>query len=212
MRFLITGFAPFGGSRVNPSAEVLHHIPSRLGNNDILCEELPVEYDRSADILLSRIERYDPDCVLCIGQAAGREGISLEYAAANVKASNMPDNAGVTFSGEKILENGPETIPSNLPLKELSALLKEAGIPAKISYSAGTYVCNNLFYRLLYEIQTGRVHMLGGFLHIPPDEAQIADFAPGTPIMPVSEVVRSVKLIIAQLSSMQSAVPSLTRG
>lgn len=204
MRFLITGFAPFGGSRINPSAEVLHHIPSRLGNHEILCEELPVEYDRSADILLTRIERYDPDCVLCIGQAAGREGISLEYAAANVKASNMPDSAGITFSGEKILENGPETIPSNLPLKELASLLKEAGISAKISYSAGTYVCNNLFYRLLYCIHANQLHMLGGFLHIPPDESQLADFAPGTPIMPISEVARALKLMIAQIGSMQN--------
>ena len=203
MRFLITGFAPFGGSRINPSAEVLRHLPPQFGTNEIFCEELPVEYDRSAEILLSLIERYSPDCVLCIGQAAGREGISLEYTAANVKASDMPDNAGVTYSGARILEDGPETIPSNLPLKELAATLKEAGIPAKISYSAGTYVCNNLFYRLLHTITAHNLRMLGGFLHIPPDEAQIADFAQGTPIMPIGEVARALKLIIAQLGEMQ---------
>ena len=166
MRFLITGFAPFGTSRVNPSYEAVKRLPDFQGDYDIIRAELPVAYDTCADQLETLIDTYAPDCVICLGQATGREGISLENTAVNVKASSMPDNEGVTFSGEKIASDGPDSLSVNLPLKELANLLKNAGIPAKISYSAGTYVCNNLFYRLLRYVSENDPQLLCCFLHI----------------------------------------------
>lgn len=199
MLFLVTGFDPFGNSVLNASAEVLRVLPSYLGDHEIVTATLPVVYDKCADALYELLDEHQPDCVLCLGQAAGREGISLEHAAVNVKASSFPDNAGVTFSGEKILESGADSLPSNLPLKELAYALKEVGIPAKISYSAGTYVCNNLFYHLMCYATEHARRMLCGFIHIPPCEEQKTDFAEGTPILPTAEAVRAVKAIAAYL-------------
>lgn len=199
MLFLITGFDPFGQSDVNASAEAVHCLPSSLGEHKIVTATLPVVYDKCADALFSLLDEYNPDCVLCLGQAVGREGISMEHTAVNVKASSAPDNEGVTFSGEKIVESGAESLPSNLPLKELVAALREIGISAKISYSAGTYVCNNLFYRLMgYAAEHAR-RMLCGFVHIPPCESQKNDYAEGTPLMPTAEVVRALKAIVAYM-------------
>ena len=199
MRFLITGFAPFGDSKVNPSYEAVKRIPAGLGGHEIFCAEIPVVYDRCGAVLMELIERYAPDCVLCLGQAAGREGISLENTAVNVKAANAPDNDGVTYSGEKVVPDGAESLRARLPLKELCALLTELGIQAKISYSAGTYVCNALFYQLLRYAEEHDPHLLCGFIHIPVDESQLSSFAPGTPFMPIAEVVRAVKAMIAYL-------------
>lgn len=201
MRFLITGFAPFGASKVNPSYEAVRRLPEMLGEHEIVRAEIPVVYDRCGDVLEELLDRVQPDVALCLGQAAGREGVSLENTAVNVKAASAPDNAGVTFSGEKIDPAGPESIPARLPLRELSQLLREAGIPTKISYSAGTYVCNNLFYRLLRYAETNDPHLRCGFIHIPPDESQLPYFPAGTPFLPVSEVVRALKLTVAFLGA-----------
>ena len=197
--FLITGFDPFGNSNRNASAEAVRCLPAMLGDHTIVTATLPVVYDKCADALYALLDEHQPDCVLCLGQAAGREGISIEHAAVNVKASSIPDNAGVTFSGEKIAENGAESLPSNLPLKELTGALREVGIPTKISYSAGTYVCNNLFYHLMQYASEHARRMLCGFIHIPPSESQKTDFAEGTPLMASAEVARAIKAIIAYL-------------
>ncbi|MBE6562059.1 MAG: pyroglutamyl-peptidase I [Ruminococcaceae bacterium] len=202
MRFLLTGFAPFGGSRINPSYEAVKRIPEQLGGHTVIRAEIPVEYDRCGEVLLSLIDEHDPDCVLCIGQAAGRSGISLENIAVNVKAASVPDNAGVLCSGEKIAPDGAESLQARLPLKELCTLLTEADIRAKISYSAGTYVCNNLLYHLLRYAEEEDPRLLCGFIHIPADESQAGDFAEGTPTMPIADVVRALKLIMAYLAEM----------
>jgi len=199
MRFLITGFSPFGKSKTNPSAEAVRLLPDTLGGHEIFRAELPVVYGKCWDELHSQILRVQPDCVLCLGQAAGREGISLENTAVNVRASSEADNAGVTFSGEKIDEDGPESLSARLPMKELTQFLREAGLPAKISYSAGTYVCNDLFYHLLRYAEAEDPQLLCGFLHIPPDESQLEYFAPGTPFLPTGEIVRTLKAAVAFL-------------
>ena len=189
-------FIPFDGKDL--LAEV-RHVSHTFRDHQIVTATLPVVYDKCADALYELLDEYQPDVVLCLGQAVGREGISLEHAAVNVKASSSPDNAGVTFSGEKIVEDGAESLPSNLPLKELTGALREVGIPAKISYSAGTYVCNNLFYHLMEYAGEHARRMLCGFVHIPPCEAQKTDYAEGTPLMPTAEVVRAIKAIVAYM-------------
>lgn len=204
MRFLITGFAPFGGSGSNPSYEAVKNLPGRLGDHEIHHAQLPVAYGRAGAELLRLIGEIGPDCVLCLGQAAGREGISLENTAVNVRASDAPDNDGVTCSGEKIDEAGPDSLAPSLPLREILAGLKESGIPAKISYSAGTYVCNDLFYTLLRYIEKEDPRLLGGFIHVPAEEAQAADFPPGTPLMPIADVTRAVMVAVAVVGEMHT--------
>ena len=196
MRFLVTGFAPFGNSSINPSYEAVCRLPDTLGEHRIYRAELPVVYGQCGQILCELIKRVQPDCVLCFGQAAGREGISLESTAVNVKASSSPDNDGVTFSGEPIVPDGPESLRARLPLRELCAELKDAGFHTKISFSAGTYVCNDLFYEMLHYAEESGSPKMCGFIHIPADESQMADFAPGTPFMPIQQVVQAAELMI----------------
>ena len=194
MRFLITGFSPFGKSKTNPSAEAVRLLPDTLGGHEIFRAELPVVYGKCWDELHSQILRVQPDCVLCLGQAAGREGISLENTAVNVRASSEADNAGVTFSGEKIDEDGPESLSARLPMKELTQFLREAGLPAKISYSAGTYVCNDLFYHLM---KTAAVP--AGFIHVP----QAAEEAPeGRAAMAQADINRGILEAVTVLAEM----------
>jgi len=201
MRFLVTGFAPFGNSSINPSYEAVRRLPDTLGEHRIYHAELPVVYGQCGEILCELMDRVKPDCVLCFGQAAGREGLSLENTAVNVKASSSPDNAGVTFSGEKIDPEGPESRRARLQLKELCAELKDAGFPVKISFSAGTYVCNDLFYEMLRYAEESGSPVMCGFIHIPADESQAADFAPGTPFMSIHQVVEAAKLMIEFLGN-----------
>lgn len=197
MRFLLTGFAPFGTSAINPSYEAVRLLPDTLGSHEIFRACLPVVYGECADVLRDEIDKYRPDCVLCIGQAAGRDVISLENTAVNVRASGSPDNAGILYEGTTIVPGGPESLSPNLPMKEILHALKEGGAPAKISYSAGTYVCNDLFYSLMYHIAKEKPRMLGGFIHIPANEAQANDFPPGTPTMPIADVVHALGIVIA---------------
>ena len=138
MRFLLCGFAPFGGSSINPSYEAVKRIPDKVGENEIFRAEIPVSYARCGAVLEEEIAAVQPDCVLCLGQAAGREGLSLETTAVNVRASADADTDGVTYSGECIVPSAPESLRARLPLKELCALLNDEGIQAKLSYSAAT--------------------------------------------------------------------------
>ncbi len=115
MRFLVTGFAPFGNSPVNSAGRAVASLPKKLGKHTVYKAELPVEYEAAPQSLLDLIKAVKPHCVLAVGQAAGREGISIENTAVNVKASNAPDNAGVTFSGEKIEEEGADPWPPISP-------------------------------------------------------------------------------------------------
>lgn len=201
MRFLLTGFAPFGGSSINPSYEAVRLLPDRLGEHEILKAELPVVYGEAAARLLDLIKEHRPDCVLAVGQAAGRSGISLESTAVNRRAASVPDNAGNRYSGEAIEEGAPESLPARLPLDVLLHELQAADIPAKISASAGTYVCNDLFYSLLRYMETEMPSLRGGFIHIPAIDAQAADFKPGTPTMPLADTVRALTIIITTVGS-----------
>ena len=197
MRFLLTGFAPFGKSRINPSYEAVRLLPDRLEDHEIVKAELPVVYGEAAARLLMLIKEHRPDCVLSVGQAAGRAGISLESTAVNRRGASAPDNAGNRYSGEVIEEGAPASLPAHLPLEELLAALQKSEIPANISPSAGTYVCNDLFYSLLRYIGRERPRLLGGFIHIPASDTQASDFPAGTPTMPTADVVRALGVILA---------------
>ncbi len=201
MRFLLTGFAPFGGSSINPSYEAVRLLPDRIAEHEIVTAELPVVYGEAAACLIELIKKHHPDCILSVGQAAGRSGISLESTAVNRRAASVPDNAGNRYTGEAIEEGAPESLPARLPLDALLHELQMADIPAKISVSAGTYVCNDLFYSLLRYMETEMPSLRGGFIHIPAIDAQAADFPAGTPTMPLSETVRALTIIITTVGN-----------
>ena len=171
MKVLLTGFEPFGKMEKNPSWEAVKLVSERPGKNVAVYKLLlPVEYERCADLLLDNMAHYRPDVVICTGVATKRRAVTPEYVAVNVKDSTTPDNAGKVCIYEKIKEEADAVLYTNLPLGDMLDAICSAGVPCAPSFDAGSYVCNNLFYRLMYEIKHGTRKVYGGFVHLPPEK------------------------------------------
>lgn len=194
-KILITGFEPFGGETVNPSYEAVRRLPDMAEDAVFIKKELPVSFERSGELLRDLIHQYEPDMVLCVGQAGGCTCLRLEQIAVNCKEASIADNDGAWGRGEKIIEDGPDGYFTKLPVRQWKELLAEHNIPCQLSWSAGTYVCNCLMYMLLHEIAVSYPAMEGGFLHIPYNGAQAAG-KNGVAYMPTEEVVRALNLIL----------------
>ena len=162
---LVTAFEPFGGSRRNSSLDTLSALPDTIGNCTVKKLVLPVVFDRCADILCEKIAEISPCAVICLGQAEGRGMITPEYVAVNVKNASAADNAGQTFRLTPILENGPDAYITTLPADEMTQVMIRSGIPASLSFTAGTYVCNNLMYHAVH--LTKPLGIPAGFIHLP---------------------------------------------
>ncbi len=171
MKVIVTGFEPFGKLTVNPSWEAVKQISERPGKNITVKKLLlPVEYEKCADILIDNISAYHPDAVICTGVAVKRREITPEYVAVNMKDSPSPDNAGKTCIFQPIIDEGESALYTTLPIADVVDTMHAAGVPSALSFDAGAYVCNNLFYRLMYYIKNSSRKIYGGFIHIPPEE------------------------------------------
>ncbi len=167
MKILLTGFDSFGGEKINPSWEAVKKANINIIGVDVFKLELPTEFIRSAVELKRMIAEIQPDAVLLFGQAGGRSNISIEKIAINFRNSKSPDNANFVPENEAISNQGADGYFSNLPIELLLERLKEANIPSSISYTAGTFVCNNLFYSLMEHINNSSSKIKGGFIHVP---------------------------------------------
>ena len=188
---LLTGFAPFGGEATNPSWEAVRQLHGRsIAGHRIVTRRLSVEFGTSLEELRAAIRETKPSLVLCVGLAGGRTAISLERVAINVDDARIPDNAGAQPIDAAIIDDGPAAYFTDLPIKAMLAALREAGIPAEVSQTAGTYVCNHVFYGLMHALRRQRVR--GGFVHIPysPEQAAHHPGAPGLAIDTVCEGLR----------------------
>jgi pyroglutamyl-peptidase len=191
---LLTGFAPFGGEAVNPSWEAVARLDGEhLDGHRIVARRLPVEFGAALDALHAAIEETSPGLVLCVGQAGGRAQLSLERVAINVDDARIPDNAGASPIDMPIVAGGPAAYFATLPIKAMLAALREAGIPAEISQTAGTYVCNHVFYGLMHALRQTSVR--GGFIHIPYAPEQAAR-TPGAPSLPVDTIVAALRIAL----------------
>ncbi|MEO6199656.1 MAG: pyroglutamyl-peptidase I [Cryobacterium sp.] len=172
---LLTGFEPFDGETINPSwqavlrAQALWDGPERLH-----VAEIPVDFEAGDRSLARALARFSPDLVIAVGQAGGRSGISVERVAINVDDARIPDNAGFQPVDAVIVAGGPAAYFSTLPIKSCVAALAEAGIPASVSQTAGTYACNHLFYRLMHSLSAEHPAARGGFVHVPFAPEQVA--------------------------------------
>jgi pyroglutamyl-peptidase len=196
MKALVTGFEPFGGDRVNPSFEALQLLPSRLGAVDIATRALPVVYGVALPVLRDAIATTEPDIVLCVGLAGGRTELSLERVAINVDDARIPDNDGNQPIDRPVIAGGPTAYFATLPIKAAVAALREAGIPAAVSNSAGTFLCNHVFYGLMHEAACGARRFRGGFLHVPYLPSQAARQR-GTPSIALEQIVEGIEIILA---------------
>ena len=175
MKALITGFEPFGGESINPSFKAIESMPNYLYGCDLIKLEIPTVFNKSIQILQSAIVTHNPEIVICVGQAGGRPDITPEYVAINLNEARIPDNEGNQPSGTPINRFGENAYFSTLPVKAIKKELSENNIPSKISYTAGTYVCNHLFYGLMHLIKTSYPHIRGGFIHVPFLPEQVTD-------------------------------------
>ena len=162
---LITGFMPFGSEDRNPSWEAVNALPERIGAWKLYKLLLPVEFDRAAALAIEAARSCRADAVLSVGLAAGRTTVTPEAIGVNMRDASIPDNAGQQFAGEPVDPNGPAAFFSTLPVRKMTEAIANAGVPAKLSYTAGTYVCNDLLYSLLSRFSGTPVR--AAFVHIP---------------------------------------------
>ena len=162
---LITGFDSFGDHAVNPSWEAVSQLPEQIGKYRLHRLQLPTVYGKAAQLVLDAAENIHADAIICVGLAAGRDAITPERIAVNIRDARIPDNAGVVYSGQKIAEDGPAAYFSTLPVEKMVQAIRDTGIPAAVSNSAGTFVCNDTLYTLLHRFgETGKGVC---FIHVP---------------------------------------------
>ncbi len=194
MTLLLTGFAPFGGEDLNPSWEAVRRLDGeRLGDLTVVAAQLPTEFGTALEMLDDLLDRHRPTLVVAVGQAGGRAELSLERIAINVDDARIPDNAGRQPIDEPVVAGGPAAYFSTLPIKAMVHALRAAGIPAAVSQTAGTFVCNHVFYGLQHRLQGTGVR--GGFIHIPYLPAQAAA-QPGAPSMALETLVAGLRLAL----------------
>jgi pyroglutamyl-peptidase len=193
MKILVTGFDPFGGDKLNPAYEAVKLIPARVAGADVVTVEVPTVFGKCGDVLKAAIDTNKPDVVLCIGQAGGRSVISVEKVAINLDEARIPDNEQKQPLDTPIKEDGPTAYFANLPVKAMVQNIRAHGIPSSISYTAGTFVCNDIMYRLLYMIDREYRGLRGGFIHVPFDTAQVTERPDGTPSMPIATIAKGLE-------------------
>ena len=203
MKILVTGFDPFGGEAVNPALESVKRLPREIRGAEIKWVEIPTVFYRSAQVLEEAILDYQPDVVLCIGQAGGRTGLTPERVAINQDDARIPDNQGQQPIDLVIREDGQPAYFSGLPIKAMVKAIQEAGLPASVSNTAGTFVCNHLMYQLLYLIDKKFPGLKGGFMHIPYMMEQVVD-KPNTAAMSLADISRGMEAAIAAIVDHQT--------
>ena len=191
---LLTGFTPFDGETVNPSWQAVRALDHRMiEGHRVAAVELPCEFDASLPALRKALRRARPRVAIAVGLAGGREGISLERVAINLVDARIPDNAGAQPVDEPVLRGGATAFFSTLPIKTSLLALQDAGIPAHISQTAGTYVCNQVFYALMHALRRRR-DTRAGFVHVPWSPEQAARH--GQPGMPIDRVTRALGIVV----------------
>jgi pyroglutamyl-peptidase len=195
MKALVTGFEPFGNDPVNPSLEAVRRLPSRLGELEVATRVLPTAFGRAIEALEDAVAIIDPDIVLCLGLAGGRAALSLERVAINIDDARIADNHARQPVDTPVVAGGPAAYLTTLPIKAAAVALRQAGLPAIVSNTAGTFVCNHVFYGLMHLAATRRPAMRCGFLHLPylPEQAARED---GAPSMALGDIVRGVETVL----------------
>lgn len=201
---LLTGFDPFGGASVNPSALAVQQVASRgIPDARVIMAILPTVFGKSSDLLRDLLRTQRPDLVICTGQAGGRTALSLERIAVNVDDARIPDNEGAQPVDRPVVAGGPAAYFTKLPIKAMHAALLSAGIRSEVSQTAGTFVCNHVFYALLHELETNPelAATRGGLIHVPWIEGQ------GAPFMSLQYVVEGLVLAIRCALMVSADIP-----
>ncbi|SMF02760.1 pyroglutamyl-peptidase I [Pseudobacteriovorax antillogorgiicola] len=195
---LLTGFQPFANHKSNPSAEVAAHVAAENGYDFLV---LPVGFKEAAQILLHQLEKNSYHTVIALGLAANRSSISLERIALNLIDARIPDEFGQQPIDEPLIAEAPLAIHTSLPIKKIHQHLEKERISSEVSYSAGTYVCNAVFFHLLHHRKTVNPSLKCGFIHIPLEE-----------LMPLEITKQAIKIATDTTISSESDTKGLSVG
>lgn len=193
-KLLITGFDLFGGEIVNPSWEAVKRLPDVIGDWTLTKVEIPTAFGLAAQNVLSVAQELQPDAIICVGQAGGRGSVTPEAYGVNLRHARIADNKGNQPLAKPIVQDAPATYAATLPVCEMVSAVRSAGLPCKLSYSAGRFVCNDLLYTLLHHYDgTGT---MVGFIHVPylPEQAKN-----GQPSMTLADIVKALTCAISAI-------------
>ena len=200
-RILLTGFEPFGGDSVNPSWEVARALQGEaLAGAHVVAVQMPCVFGQAHEALAAALAAHRPQLVLCLGLAANRSALSLERVGINVDDARIPDNAGAQPIDQPAVPGAPAAYFATLPIKAMVAAMQAEGLPAEVSQTAGTFVCNHLLFGLMHQLRRRR-GVRGGFMHVPllPEQARSA----GMPGMALADQVRGVRIALFAARSVQ---------
>ncbi|MGF7109740.1 pyroglutamyl-peptidase I [Treponema pedis] len=199
MKILVTGFDPFGGEKINPALETIKLLPDTILSAKIIKLEIPTVIGKSVAKIKETIEKEEPDVVLSIGQAGGRADISVERIGINIDDCRIPDNEGNQPIDEPVVKGGPAAYFVTLPIKAIVEKLRLEKIPASVSNTAGTFICNHVCYGVSHiaaaKTSEGKP-MKSGFIHIPFLPEQVIDKAATMPSMSLKTIVKGITLAI----------------
>ena len=190
-RLLITGFDPFGGADINPSWEAVKRLPDQIGDLQLTKIEIPTVFGLAAQTVLDVARDLQPDAIICVGQAGGRDAVTPELYGVNLRHARIVDNAGNQPLAQPMVQGAPATYASTLPVRDMVRAVCREGLPCRLSYSAGRFVCNDVLYTLLHYYRGTDTKV--GFVHVPYLPEQAKD---GQPSMTLDEIVQALEIII----------------
>ena len=199
MNILLTSFCPFGGDLLNASLEVMEALPNEIAGIALTKLCLPVSFQAAADLAIDAAERLRPNAIVCLGQAGGRDCITPERVAVNLMDAAIPDSDGFQPADLPVAPNAPAAYFSTLPVKIMVEEMQKIGVPARLSDTAGTYVCNSLMYSLLHWAHTRGLSVPCGFIHLPYLEEQ--QRAEGTPALKKEAAVSGIVACLRALAA-----------
>ena len=192
-KLLITGFDPFGGGNINPSWEAVKLLPEQVGQYQIHKLAIPTIFGAAAEMILTQAQQLHPDVIVSVGLAGGRDAVTPERIAVNIRDARIPDNRGFQPSGDRVVAEGPAAYFSTLPVEKMAEHIRQVGIPATVSNTAGTFVCNDVLYSVLHHFAGTSVQ--AGFIHVPYLPSQ------GTPNMELTDIVKALSAAIEALTA-----------
>ena len=195
MKILVTGFDPFGGEPINPAIESVKRLPDNIAGAEIIKLEIPTVRKKSLEKIEKAINEYNPDVILSIGQAGGRFDISIERVGINLDDFRIPDNEGNQIIDEPVFPDGENSYFVKLPVKAMVQNVQKNNIPASVSYTAGTFVCNHVLYGVMYLIEKKYKGKKSGFIHIPFLPQQVVDKR-NMPSMELDTIVKGLTAAI----------------
>ena len=191
-KLLITGFEPFGGAEENTSWLAVQALPDRVGEYELCRLKLPTVFGAAAQMVLAKAAEFCPDVIISVGVAVGRDAVTPERIAVNIRDARIPDNAGNQPRGEFVATDGPAAYFATVAVEKMAQAIRDAGIRATVSNSAGAYVCNDVMYSLLHAFSGNKVHC--GFIHVPQLPQQ------GSPSMELEQIVKALTAAIEACS------------